>query len=264
MKILIKFFAIVLFLGLISCKKDTKSPEPAEEPLPVVVPTATTGSVKLVFTHMVDTLPLIFNQNFINAKGDTFLVNKLRYYISNIVITKNDNSIYVEPNSYHLIDHDFPATRTLNIVNLPFTSYKSISFMLGVDSTKSTAGAGTGDLSQANGMYWMWSSGYIMFKLEGYSPKSGSPTKFLEFHIGGYSGINKVQRNFDINISNTPAIVSSSVTPIINLSVNINEVFKTPNLIDFSTQFSIASTGSNAKMIADNYADMITLKSVQN
>jgi hypothetical protein len=261
MKATIKFIAIaVLFTGFISCKKDTKEPEPNPEPTPV----ATTGTLKIQFDHLVGTTPLVLNQNYLNPKLDTFKVSKLKYYISNIVITKNDNSTFVEPESYYLLDASNPLSTVLTLTNVPFASYKSISFMLGVDSARSASGAQTGALSQSNGMYWMWASGYIMFKLEGTSPQSGASNKSLVYHIGGYSGVNKTQRNYNLNFGSPTANVSSGTTPKVHLSVDINEFFKNPILIDVATQYFQMATNANAKMYADNFADMIKFEHVHN
>jgi hypothetical protein len=261
MKATIKFIAIaILFTGFISCKKDTKEPEPTPEPTPV----ATTGSLKIQFDHLVGTTPLVLNQNYVNPKLDTFKVTKLKYYISNIVITKNDNSTFVESESYHLVDMSNTASTVLTLTNVPIASYKSISFMLGVDSARSASGAQTGDLAQSNGMYWMWASGYIMFKLEGTSPQSGASNKSLVYHIGGYSGVNKTQRNFNLNFGSPTANVTAGTTPLVHLAVDINEFFKNPLLIDVATQYFQMATNANAKMYADNFADMIKFEHVHN
>lgn len=260
MRTIIKITTILLLIISVSCKKDKKTPDPLPEP----TPSATVGALNIEFEHLVDTTPLVLNQNYLNPKLDTFKVTKLKYYISNIVITKNDNSTFVEPESYHLVDISNTISTIVNLTNVPVGSYKSISFMLGVDSARSASGAQTGDLAQSTGMYWMWSSGYIMFMFEGMAPKSGSPTKSFAYHIGGYGGANKTQRNFNFSFGSPTADVSGTTTPHIHLSVNINEFFKSPTLIDFTTQFSQAAVGPVAKMYADNYADMINFEHLHN
>lgn len=259
MKTILKFITVAFLIGFVSCKKDTKNPEPEPEPTPV----AKTGSLKIEFEHMVDTIPFAFNQNYRNPKLDTFKVSTLRYYISNVVVTKNDNSTFVESNSYHLVDASNASSTLLTLTNLPIGSYKSVSFMLGVDSVKNVSGAQGVDLAPSD-MFWSWSTGYIMFKLEGTSPKSGSATKALTYHIGGFGGVNKTQRNFNFSFGSTTANVSGTASPIIHLSVDINEFFKNPTLIDVATQHTQMAVGVNAKMYADNFADMISFEHVHN
>lgn len=255
-----KYLSITLVLLAItfsSCKKDKKNTDPEPE-----TPAATTGTVKLEFENTVGTNALVFGQDYVNAKGDTFKVSKFNYYISNIVFTKSDNSTYTEPNSYHLLRHSSPASLTLSIGSVPNGSYKSVSFMLGVDSARNCSGVQDGDLapSAASDMYWSWTSGYIMLKLEGTAPKSGATNKILEYHIGGYGGQYKTQRTFNLNFGTSTANVSSTTTPAVRLGVDANQLFESPNLIDFTTQFSQMTQGVNAKKYADNYSDMITFK----
>jgi hypothetical protein len=202
----------------------------------------------------------------VNALGDTFTISKFNYFISNIVITKNDNSTYVEPNSYHLVKHSNAASTILTLANVPVGSYKSLSFMLGIDSTRNVSGAQTGDLDPvtASDMYWSWNTGYIFVKLEGTSPKSGASDKSLTFHIGGGGGVNKAQRNFNLSFGSVTANVTTATVPLVHLSVDASELFKTPNTIDFSTSYSQMSSGPSAKKYADNYADMIKFEHVHN
>lgn len=257
--------ALCLFVAVTACKKDTKKPDTT--PDPVVVPTPTTGSLKIEFEHVVDTLPLVFNQSYVNPKGDTFQVSKFNYFISNIVITNADNTTFTEPNSYHLVKHSDEASTFITIPNIPLGSYKSIKFMLGVDSARNVSGAQTGDLDLAKSgdMFWSWNTGYIFFKLEGTSPKSGDAQKSLTYHIGGFGGPYKGQRIFDLGFQGTTANITAAITPLVHLSVNVNEFFKTPTLIDVSTLYNhMSPTIANNKVFADNYADMISFEHVHN
>lgn len=253
-----KQFAFILAVATISfysCKKDKKDPEPTQE-------TPSTGSVKLEFENTVDGSPLVFGTKYKNANGDTFSVSKFNYYISNIVLTKSDNSTYAEPNSYHLLRHSSPSSLNLTLNSVPNGSYKSVSFILGVDSTHNCSGVQEGDLNPtiSTDMYWSWSSGYIMLKLEGTAPNSGATNKIIEYHIGGYGGVNKTQRSFNFNFGSSSADVNSSSIPAVRLGVNANELFTSPTNINFATQYSQVSPGANAKIYADNYSDMITFK----
>ena len=261
MKTFIKVTIVSLFISLAACKKDEKSPESVITP----EPTVTTGSLKIELGHMVDTLPLEFGKNYINPKGDTFMVSKFNYFISNIVLTAADNSTYSEPASYHLIKHN-NAGNFITIANVPPVSYKSISFMLGVDSAANVSGAQGGDLAQSKSgdMYWGWSSGYIAFKLEGSSPKSGDVQKTLTYHIGGYSGPYKSQRVYNIVFPGETADVTTTVTPVLHLGVNVNKFFRGIDVSAPGFYNHMSATSANNKVFADNYADMISFEHLHN
>ncbi len=136
--------------------------------------------------------------------------------------------------------------------------------MLGVDSLHNVSGAQGGDLDPAKNMFWSWTTGYIMLKLEGTAPSSTVSGNVIEYHLGGFKGINKTQRNFNLSFGTAMASVTKTTTPKIILKVNANEMFKTPTTLSFATLPIVSSAGANAKLIADNYADMIQFKQISN
>lgn len=249
----------LLFLGAFllinsSCKKE-KDPEPEPEPAP-----AATGTAKIEVNHVAGTEAFAYNKYYINAKGDSVSFTRFLYYISNIVLKAADGSTFAENYSYHLVDHSTPSSMSINLSGIPEKNYTSISFMIGVDSLRNVSGSQTGDLAQSKGMFWTWSSGYIFYKVEGKSPKSGNG---LTYHVGGFKGPNAAQRMVTFSLG-TPLVVKSGASPVIKLNSDILELFKSPNLVDVSTLNYVTIDGANAKLLADNYADMFTLKSVSN
>ncbi len=274
-----------LFLGLIAfvaCKKDNKDSAPIETSTTTSsssttgttttggsttgAPTPSVGGLRVEFSNLVNSQPLAYNLGYKIMNGDSFTVTKLAYYVSNIVLTKTDNSTYVVPNCYYIVDEGNANSKTINLSNVPTANYKSITFMLGVDSTTSSGGSGAavGALAQSGNMYWSWNSGYIMLKFEGSSPVSTASNKGLVYHVGGYGGVNKVQRNFNFNFSTTPANVNGTIVPKIKVAAEVTELFKNPNTINFATLSTIHMPGTNAKLMADNYADMFSLTGVEN
>lgn len=249
-------FSIVLVVALSSCKKDTKDPDPEPE--------TPTGSMKLNFENMVDTMPLEFDKNYINANGDTYKISKFNYYISNIVVIKSDNSTYVEPNSYHLVQASDPQSSLITLTKLPLGSYKAITFMLGVDSARNCSGAREGALDVNKNMFWSWTTGYIMLKIEGTSPQSGDDNKALTLHMGGYYGENKAQRNYRLDFTGPTADVSESATPLVHLSVDASKIFKGETTIKFATDYNQMMAGPMVKKYADNYQKMISFEHIHN
>lgn len=265
MKNIFKLTAIaVLAITLSNCKKDTVN---APEPEPVAPAPVTTGSLKIEFEAMVGDSDLVFNtETYTNQAGNTFNVSMYKYYISNIKVTKMDNSVWTESNSYHLIDHSNLASTLITLANVPFANYKAIEFMIGVDSARNEAGASgqTGDLDVANGaMYWSWNTGYIMSKFEGTT--SGQNIKY---HIGGWKGSYNSLKIVSPSFNSDTAKVTASITPIIHISNNLLEWFETPTIVDFNTFNAgnkvIMSASASSKTIADNYADMFTVEHIHN
>lgn len=253
--------ALATAVLFISCKKDSKDPVPQ----PITVPEITTSSLKLEFEPMVGTEALVMGTNtYTNAAGNTFNVTTWKYYISNVKLTKTDNSVVTISDSYYLVDQSTVSGSLIEIKNVPFGDYKAISFVLGVDSARNVSGAQTGALDPANGMFWTWNSGYIMAKMEGTSPQSPDVANKLTFHIGGFSGANSTLKNISISFNSDIATVSKTITPKVHLTSNLLEWFTSPNVIDFTTTYKVHMPGMNAKNMADNYADMFTFEHVHN
>ncbi len=255
---LVPLLGILVFLN--SCKKEDVAAAPQT---PTPPPAAQYGTLQIEFSNTVDAQLLEFGKKFLNPSGDTFTVSKFMYYISNIVLVKEDNSLYTQPESYYLVDASKPASSKLILNAVPYGKYKSIRFVLGVDSTRNVSGAQTGALDPANGMFWNWNTGYIMLKLEGAAPSSTVFGNTIEYHLGGFKGQNKTQRNVELSFTSFRAEVAQGKTPRLLLQSNVNEMFRSPNSISFANLPIVTSSGSNAKLIADNYQDMITFKAIE-
>ncbi|UPT67237.1 MAG: hypothetical protein M0D57_00620 [Sphingobacteriales bacterium JAD_PAG50586_3] len=147
---------IVLFLAALvafsACKKDDDMEG--------------TGQFKLELEHSfgADAFELNSANFYTTASGETVKFSMLKYYVSNVVLTKADGTTWAQPESYYLVDAESPASALLTINDVPAGDYTAVSFVLGVDSTRNVSGAQTGALSTSNGMFWSWNSGYIFLK----------------------------------------------------------------------------------------------------
>jgi hypothetical protein len=255
------FYAALFCIALTTsqCKKD----EPTTPTTPV---TPVTTSIRLSFENVVGADPLTLGPpyQYVNLNGDSFYISTYKYYISNISFTDINNNTWSEPESYHLINAADPASLLFSINSIPAASYHSIHFTIGVDSARNCSGAQTGALDPANDMFWTWNTGYIMAKLEGKSPASTASADNISFHIAGYGGANATQRLVTLGFGSDSAHVSTTVSPVVHVSSNVLEWFQSPTTIDFSTTNSVATTGAQAIMFADNYANMFLITGVDN
>lgn len=221
--------------------------------------TAGLGSMKITFQNMVGAQQMhIDSLWYLNENGDSLQISEYKYYISNIKIQKNDGTLFIEPESYHLINQKDKSSLSFTIDNLPTGEYNKISFMVGVDEARNTSGAQVGALDPANAMFWDWNSGYIMAKMEGKSPQSTKVSKTFEYHLGGFTGKNNVLQVINLNLPSN-AIVTQSKKPNIHLHSDALEWFKTPVTIKIGELSTATTPGATLKMISDNYADMFTV-----
>lgn len=235
----------IIAVTVVSCKKD-----PA--------PTAKEGTVLLEFANKVGTENLRMDGTmYKNQNGDDFKVTKFNYYISNIKLNNTDGSSFSETESYHLLEHNTPASLSFSLAKVPAGTYKSITFTIGVDSLRNVSGAQTGALDPAKGMFWSWSSGYIMLKMEGTSPQSAAASNELRIHVGGFNGANNTVNTVTLSFPNN--ITVNGDENHVHLNADILKMFGPGNVISFATLSVVHMPGADAKKVADNYKNMFSV-----
>jgi hypothetical protein len=250
---------IVTLVLFFSCKKDKEESEINQN-----TNSPENGNFNLSIQHLFDTNNFVLNNLYILDNGNKIAISTYKYYISNLKLTAEDGSVFSETESYHLINVDQLSTCSFSISKVPFKKYTTISFIIGVDSTRNLSGAQSGALDPALGMFWTWNTGYIMTKLEGTSQQSSAPGNSVAFHIGGFKGAYNSLKEVSISFDGNMANVTSSSTPTLSINNNIKEWFINPVSLDLSVTNNITMVNSTSKSIADNYADMFSFKSIQN
>lgn len=240
-------FVIILtfLLALNSCKK--------KRPIP-------TGTLKFTIQNKVAGNPLVLNTvTYVNPFLEIYTIKKFRYYISNV-----SAGVTTESKSYHLIDQSVPSSLSFSFPVRTGVA-TAITFVLGVDSTRNVSGAQTGALDPTNDMFWTWSTGYVMAKLEGTSPASTLVNNVFEYHIGGFSGANNVLKTITLTIPAglTLDIREGKVSEVM-INADANDWWQNPNDMRISTNANITSPGPLAKQMSDNYSKMFSIVSVTN
>jgi hypothetical protein len=244
-----------IILSVQACKKETYNKE-------------NKATLSIEFDNIVGGQNLQLNTgSYTNSSGETFSVSLLQYFISNIQVKRTDGTVYTIPqdSSYFLIKESDAATRFAK-VQVPEGEYAELSFVLGVDSLRSTMDLGkrTGVLDPSggmeDGMYWGWNSGYIFFKMEGISPQAPldptSQNKF-RYHIGGFGGysaptINNI-KTITVNLNEGGiAKVRSGRESNVHLMVDVSKMFNGVSIAANPTvMFSAFSVN-----VANNFAGM--------
>ena len=133
------------------------------------------------------------NQQFPLKNGDTATVTTLKFYLSNIALFQAGQRVFLEENSFHLIDATDGNTLFFTLKNAP-ADFDELRFDLGIDSLTSVSGVFGGDLDPTRGMFWTWQSGYIDFKVEGSSRFCPTRKHEFEFHLGGLGRFDCLQK----------------------------------------------------------------------
>jgi len=256
----IALFILCCFgLFLFSCKKDVKIEEKPDEtktqPASLVVNFSATANNKAIEPNDVW---------YKNSSDDGFTISLFNYYISNIKLTKQDGTIFAEPESYHLIQHINGST-SFTIANVPVGTYKSIEFLIGVDSLRNISGAQTGALDVANQMFWDWDTGYIFLKLEGeyYSVETPN-SNFYAIHIGGFLGEHSCLQKASFDLA-APIVAKGGKSSTLKYKVSVDEIFDGPQKIGFDYYYGQVKFGPKIfRDISLNYIDIFQVESVTN
>lgn len=186
----------------------------------------------------------LFTSKYVTNENDTVSIERLKFYISNIELKLDNQIVFKEKESYHLIDME-EEKLGFNLEIPSDIKFNFLSFDIGVDSLKSTSGAQGGELDPVKGMYWAWNTGYIYAKLEGKSKSCKTRNNVFEFHIGGF-----IKPNNAIKKVTIPVVVSNN-----NISIEVltEKWFQNVKLTELN---SVVIPGKEALKIANNYAEM--------
>lgn len=250
-------------LQIVSCSKDDDGGDP--DPLP-----DDKGTLQLDFDHKFGGDNLEFGVDYTNGAGERMKFSMFKYFISNIKLVKEDDTEIAIPGDvqYFLVDHSKTDSRTIVINDVPAGMYKSIRFIIGVDSLANTlevtARPPALDVStNAAGMYWSWNSGYVFVKVEGTSPSSTQTDKIFKYHIGGFGGyssstINNIKVAECKRPGDMPFSVPKDKKRELHFHVDLKEMFQNPNMVSVAENSVVMFSPYSAK-VAENYQKMFKI-----
>jgi len=227
---------LLIALLIIGCKRDQDIvPVKAEKNI----------SSKLLISYNVDNAPLIFDSvQYQNLAGNNYGVTRLEYYISNITFHSTSVKDFAL-NKIFYIDARTPTTNSISIDPIPFGEYNSITLNIGIDSANNKTNSLT-NTSQNINMAWPSSmgGGYHFMKLEGYYDNPPSTSGFT-IHLGQNTSLITC-------FINKPLLINSSPSEI-KLSMNLNELFRSPITYDFELDgnFIMGNEEAMAKIAAN-------------
>ncbi len=208
-----------------------------------------TDSLSLNFKTIFNKLPLELHKQYTTSNNDTIALETFRCYISNIVIQYTDKSVYVQKDSYHLLDLENPNSLIIPITAKRDIAVAKVTFNIGIDSLTNNAGALTGDLDPTKGMYWAWQSGYINMKIEGKSSSCKTRKNEFQFHIGGYLYPNYAMREMKFNWNKKGTEL--------DVAIDLNDFFSNIKLSEIN---SVMIPGKKAMQLADYSIEMFRLE----
>lgn len=217
-------FILLIFCFVVSgCKKEEENE----------------AALQISISHKVDSQPLQMNSMMYTCDaGYQYEVTKLNYYLSHFVFTKSDGSRY-ESDTVLYVDAAPGNSNTLLLENFPPGNYTGVSFYLGLDSVRNITN-GLPTTTENINMIWpdVMGGGYHFMKLEGHY-KDNNGTYGFAIHLGKNSHLVLIHLNRSFGISaNNPAQL--------NLTMNINEWFRNPEVYDFNADGNYSMSNDTA------------------
>lgn len=248
--LLLAFGMLATLPSCSSCKDP--QPEPQKE----------YGSLKVQFSYVwgSNQEPWELNKTVVHSKtGDTLTFSMLRYYVSNIKLKKADGTWWIQPDSYHLLDATTKDSSAFTVGSIPVGEYTGMEYTMGVDSEKNVSGVYTGELSLSHGMYWDWSSGFIMLKAEGTSPNSS--VNVFAFHLGGFSGDQNIVTVKSVDFGDSKLNIAKNQVSNMEFIANPARLWhSSPSL---SVKSSIHVPGLEAKTMAKDFYNAINFAGIK-
>jgi hypothetical protein len=213
------------------------------------------GKLVVHFNHLANGRTLAQDTGrYVNSFNEPYSITKCRYYISNITLQKQIEGAY-------LIDAFGSNSLAIEV---PDGSYNSISFLIGIDSVHNVAGAQSGALDPLNDMFWTWNTGYVTWKLEGFSDSSHADLHRIEQHIGGYRFPYTTSRTVNLTFPQPLVISKNGVSAAINIDCILDEYWNSnvPNRI--SDQPVVVTPGNKASTLSQNFLKLFRIGSTRN
>jgi hypothetical protein len=232
----LSLFHIILFFLLIfvlnACKKDKDQTEDQPE-----------GKVIFTFSHKVNGEPLkIDTLMYVNEFGNQYMVNEIQYHISDVTLHADDGSTFLidDWKDIHYIDTDLSYTQIWEVFDLiPAGKYNYISFTFGLNENKNQSLMFVNPPQSL--MFWpeYLGGGYHYMKLNGKWLTPDQQISPFDFHLGIgqiYDSTGQItgfiQNYFEIVLPNSAFTLSENQVVTINIIMNIENWFRSPNTYD--------------------------------
>ena len=252
MKNILSILLITLFT-LMSCSEDSEK-------------VSSQTNITFNFSHTWDDIPVTsadFNDiKFINENGEQLNIELLRYLISRITFTSNNNEKLVL-NGYNLVD-------VTNNQNLSFTSstlipqgtYRDLSFTFGFNNQDNSE-----NYEDLNSASWsvpaMLGGGYHYMQMDGKFINNEDEEQGYNYHairaVDNPGDNPTFPQDTFFNVSLGEVTISNNTT--FNIEMNIAEWFKNPNKWDLNVFNQVLMPNSEAQIeMYENGQNVFSLK----
>ncbi len=215
-----KFLVVILSFVLLSCGDDDN-------------PVLDNPSIKFNFKHLFKEQNLVVSTNntliYTNVRGNEWNVKSMKYYISKLIIYKEDGQAY-DVNMVKLINPAEPNSsyQEYTLTDIPEGKYTRLSFVFGVDTVRNKF-LGLGNTSESNSMEWPGplGGGYHFMMMEGVFKNDTNALVGYAIHLG--KNYNQHYAEFPIDF-----VAEKGKSSTVNIIMNVDQWFDGVNDIDLN------------------------------
>jgi hypothetical protein len=254
------FILLALMLVIGSCSTTNEEPTP------------NAGQISFSFEHRVDT-ELLRTDELIyeNEAGNRYMVNEIQYYISDVTLYQDRDSIILNAwSDIHYVDTDISSTREhLFPDKIPAGVYDRISFTFGLNAQKNQSLIFVNPPESL--MFWpeLLGGGYHYMKLNGKWRDTLDRLTPFNFHLGIGQIYHSfpdsisayVHNDFRVDLPDSRIEILGGENKDITLVMNIENWFKSPYIYDHNHWGGDIMQKQDAmKMACENGRDVFTVE----
>lgn len=201
-----------------------------------------TGRITLSFLHYNNGSPLITDTlTYLNAAGNLYIVSEIQYFISDLVLRKEDGTAILLNHwkDIHYVDTDLENTWDWKVFDeIPEGRYSQVGFTFGINEEKNQSMMFVNPPESL--MFWpeYLGGGYHYMKLNGKWRDPEGIVKPFNFHLGIGQNYDQegnvtgfIQNFFTIVIDAYVMIEKDSETKV-SLIMNVDQWFEHPHIYD--------------------------------
>ncbi len=265
-----KYLLILMFVfGLLfeSCQPEVNPPADSG------------GKVILKFIHEINNSELLTDTiMYVNEAGNLYGVNEVKYFLSDVLLLNRTGDYFAinDEKVIHYVDIDLPETLKWQVFDpIPAGVYDSLIFLFGLNEARNQSFAFVNP-PEVN-MFWpdMLGGGYHYLMINGKWKAQGNLVTPFDFHLGIgqiYSGTTPsvdsitgfVHNYFRVSLPLNGMVIENKITRTMNLSMDINSWFCTPNTWDFNVWGGYIMQNQDAMRTGcENGFDVFSLRSIE-
>ncbi|MHB1277460.1 MAG: MbnP family protein [Bacteroidia bacterium] len=226
---------------------------------PTATPQPRGGEIKVHINHTVNGNTAERDQFlYMTEAGDSFQVTLLNYYLSNFEFHSPETG-WKKMDKYQLIRLNEASTHDFIIKDMPFGAYDSVRFYIGLDSATNHDIDKEDELDPGNEMVWTWNTGYIFYMFEGKFVDNNNFVVPFAYHIGMDAYLMK----YELPIQNVKTLSVSTTQANLELELEIDQIFRSPNLIELNNVAPVSHTFDEpalTTLLKNNLLDGFTAK----